>query len=109
MLPQPGAIVCRWSLFTTGILRRHKLRYCFTNGHIIVFLRTTIPRTAELSETLPKCRDIARPRPARPHAAVPEAASEPTVPAFKPAAKGVKRTTKAQEAAGKRLELGGVF
>jgi hypothetical protein len=42
-----------------------------------VFLRTMIPGTGDLPETLPRCCGIARPRLARPHTTVPEAASEP--------------------------------
>jgi hypothetical protein len=98
----PAAIVCWWFLLTTGTLRRRKSRYCFTNWGTSsgVFLRTTIPGTAALSETLPKCRGTAKPRLARPHTTVPWA-PRPTIPAFKPAAKAVKRATKAQEAAAK--------
>src|SRR6266478_5253229 len=82
----PAAIVCWWSLPTPETLRRRKLRYCFTNWGTLsgVFLRTTIPGTADLSETLPKCRGIARARPARPHTTVPGAAPSPTIPAFNP-------------------------
>jgi hypothetical protein len=64
-------------------------------------MRTTIPGPAYPSETLPKCRGIARTRLARLHTTVRETARELTVPAFKPAAKAVKRTTKAQDAAAK--------
>jgi hypothetical protein len=82
----PAAIVCWWSLPTPETLRRRKLRYCFTNWSTLsgVFLRTTIPGTADLSETLPKCRGIARARHARPHTTVPGAAPRPTIPAFNP-------------------------
>jgi hypothetical protein len=99
----PAAIVYWWSLRTPETLRGRKLRYCFTNWGTSsgVFLRTTIPGTADLSGTLPKCRGIAKARLAWPHTTIREAASEPTVPAFKPAAKAVKRTTKAQEAVAK--------
>src|SRR5258705_9737263 len=50
-----------WSLPTPETRRRRKLRYCFTNWGTSsgVFLRTTIPATADLSATLPKCRGIA--------------------------------------------------
>src|SRR6266566_75258 len=65
-------------LLTTGILQRRKLRYCSTNWDTSLggFPRTTIPGTADLPETLPRCYGIARPRFARPHTTAPGAASE---------------------------------
>ena len=53
---------------------------------------------ADLSETLPKCRGIARPRLAQPHATVLEAASE-LIPTISLAMNAVKRPTNAQEEA----------
>src|SRR6266853_768304 len=82
----PAAIVCWWSLPTPETLRRRKLRYYFTNWGTSsgVFLRTTIPGTVDLSETLRKCRGIARSRLVQPHITASEAAPEPRIPAFNP-------------------------
>ena len=67
------------SNYNGGLLRRRKLRYCFTNWGTSLggFPRITIPGTANLPETPPRCYDIAEPRLAQPHTTVPEAASEP--------------------------------
>jgi hypothetical protein len=54
---------------------------------------------ADLSETLRKCRGIARPRLAQPHATVLEAASELTILTISLAMNAVKRPTNAQEEA----------
>jgi hypothetical protein len=70
MLPQPGGNRLLVGLF---LRRKHSGGTNYdtasrTGGTSSgVFLRTTIPGTADLSETLPKCRGIARARLARPH------------------------------------------
>src|SRR6267154_5232105 len=79
---------------TTGILQRRKLRYCSTNWDTSLggFPRMTTPGTADLPETLPRYYGIARPRLARPHTTVREAASERRDPGVQPGDEPVKRT-----------------